>query len=36
MFVPLLGCNTIEGVGKDIQAGGKIIKDEAKEIKSKM
>jgi entericidin B len=27
----LAGCNTIEGVGADIQHGGKAIKDEAKE-----
>ena len=32
----LAGCNTIEGVGKDIQQGGKAIKDEAREIKNKM
>jgi entericidin B len=30
------GCNTVEGAGKDIQAGGKAIKDEAKEQKDKM
>ena len=27
------GCNTVEGVGKDIQQGGKAIKDEATEHK---
>jgi entericidin B len=27
----LPGCNTVEGVGKDIEQGGKAIKDEAKE-----
>jgi predicted small secreted protein len=27
------GCNTIEGAGKDVQAGGEKIKDEAKENK---
>ena len=27
----LAGCNTIEGAGKDIQQGGKAIKDEANE-----
>ena len=30
----LAGCNTIEGAGKDISAGGKAIKDEAREHKS--
>ncbi len=32
----LSGCNTIEGAGKDIEQGGKAIRDEAKEIKSRM
>jgi entericidin B len=27
------GCNTVEGAGKDIQQGGKAIKDEANEQK---
>ena len=27
----LSGCNTMEGAGKDIQQGGKAIKDEANE-----
>lgn len=27
------GCNTVEGAGKDIQQGGKAIKDEANEHK---
>lgn len=27
----LTGCNTVEGAGKDIQQGGKAIKDEANE-----
>ncbi len=30
----LTGCNTVEGAGKDIQQGGKAIKDEAKEHKN--
>jgi len=29
----LTGCNTIEGAGKDIEKGGKAIKDEAREQK---
>jgi predicted small secreted protein len=27
----LAGCNTMEGVGKDVEAGGRDIKNEAKE-----
>jgi entericidin B len=27
----LTGCNTVEGAGKDIEKGGKAIKDEASE-----
>lgn len=29
----LTGCNTMEGAGKDIEKGGKAIKDEASENK---
>ena len=29
----LTGCNTVEGAGKDIEQGGKAIKDEASEHK---
>ena len=29
----LTGCNTIEGAGKDIEKGGKAVKDEAAEKK---
>jgi predicted small secreted protein len=32
--VSLSGCNTMEGAGKDIEQGGKAIKDEAKENKN--
>jgi entericidin B len=32
-FGALAGCNTVEGAGKDIQQGGKAIKDEASEHK---
>ena len=31
--VSISGCNTIEGAGKDIERGGKAIKDEAHEHK---
>ncbi|MCK9379470.1 MAG: entericidin A/B family lipoprotein [Sulfuritalea sp.] len=36
LFGTLGGCNTIEGAGKDIQKGGKVITDEASKIKNKM
>ena len=36
LLVPLAGCNTMEGAGKDVERGGKAIKDEAREQKSKM
>jgi entericidin B len=31
----LSGCNTVEGAGKDVEAGGKAIKDEAREHKDR-
>jgi len=31
VFATLAGCNTVEGAGKDIEQGGKAIKDEARE-----
>jgi predicted small secreted protein len=33
LFGSVAGCNTVEGAGKDIQAGGTAIKDEARENK---
>lgn len=30
----ITGCNTIEGAGKDIEKGGKAVKDEAAEKKN--
>ena len=35
LFGTLAGCNTMEGAGADIQAGGKAIKDEAREQKNR-
>lgn len=32
-IVTVSGCNTVEGAGKDIEQGGKAIKDEASEHK---
>jgi entericidin B len=34
VFAALAGCNTMEGAGKDIEQGGKAIKNEAKEHKT--
>ena len=36
LFAPLAACNTIEGAGKDIERGGKAVRDEAREQKSRM
>ena len=33
VVTPLAACNTMEGVGKDIQRGGQEIKEEAREHK---
>lgn len=30
------GCNTVQGAGRDIERGGQVIQDEAKEAKQKM
>ena len=32
----LAGCNTAEGIGKDVQAGGKAIEKSAKDVKKKL
>lgn len=32
-FATLTGCNTVAGAGKDIEQGGKAVKDEANEHK---
>ena len=31
LFGTLAGCNTVEGAGKDIEQGGRAIKNEARE-----
>jgi predicted small secreted protein len=33
VFGAIAGCNTMEGAGKDVEQGGKAIKDEAREHK---
>jgi predicted small secreted protein len=30
------GCNTIQGAGKDIERGGQVIRDTAKDVQRKM
>jgi entericidin B len=30
------GCNTVQGAGRDIERGGQVIQDEAREAKQKM
>jgi entericidin B len=34
VFGSIAGCNTMEGAGKDIEKGGKAVKDEANEHKN--
>lgn len=34
MFLPFAGCNTIEGVGKDIKKGGEVIEKAADKAKN--
>ncbi|KCZ57178.1 hypothetical protein HY29_00185 [Hyphomonas beringensis] len=29
-------CNTVEGVGKDVQAGGEVVSDTARDVKDKI
>ena len=35
-IVGLVGCNTMEGAGKDISAGGDAVTDTAKDVKRDM
>ena len=35
-FFALMGCNTIEGAGKDIEAGGEKVQEAAENVKEKM
>ena len=35
-FGLLTGCNTMEGVGKDVERGGEKLQDTAKDTKQKM
>lgn len=33
VMLALAGCNTIEGLGKDVQAGGKVLEETAEDVK---
>lgn len=35
-FVVLAGCNTVAGVGKDLERGGEKVQDTAKDVQQKM
>lgn len=32
----LAACNTIEGIGKDVQAGGEVVEETAKDVKEEI
>jgi entericidin B len=34
--VTLIGCNTVQGAGKDIERGGEKVQDAAQDVKKKM
>ncbi|MFC5472915.1 entericidin A/B family lipoprotein [Paraherbaspirillum soli] len=36
MFGTLTACNTVAGVGKDVQTGGEKVKDAAEDVQKKM
>lgn len=36
LLVSLAGCNTMEGVGKDIERGGEKLQGASKDVKQKM
>ncbi|MFT5775887.1 MAG: entericidin B [Hyphomonas sp.] len=36
-YVPFVtACNTVEGVGKDVEAGGEVVQDAAKKVKEEI
>jgi entericidin B len=36
-YVPFVtACNTVEGVGKDVEAGGEVVQDAAKSVKEEI
>jgi predicted small secreted protein len=36
VVLALVGCNTIQGAGKDIEKGGEAVQDAAQSVKKKM
>jgi len=36
ILVTIAGCNTVEGMGKDIERGGEATQDTAKDVKNRM
>lgn len=36
MALSAAACNTVEGVGKDVQAGGRVLEDAAGDVKDKI
>lgn len=36
LLVVMTGCNTVEGVGKDVQLGGEKVQEGARAVKEKM
>lgn len=36
LFAVLVGCNTIEGAGKDIERGGEKVQDTSQDVKEDM
>ena len=36
-YMPFVtACNTVEGVGKDVEAGGEVVQDAAKDVKEEI
>jgi len=35
-FAVLVGCNTVEGAGKDLERGGEKVQDKAQDVKEDM
>lgn len=36
VFAVLAGCNTVEGVGKDLERGGEKVQDKSQDVKEDM
>jgi entericidin B len=36
-YIPFVtACNTVEGLGKDVEAGGEVVQDAAREVKEEI